>query len=533
MLYRPRPVLEPTPAIRPTSGMWIKPAAKYKRLTASDRGRFLNREKPIAAPDCWNDPSCDKLWRYNLHYFDDLNAPDAEDRDEWHRKLIHRWINENPPGIGTGWEPYPTALRMVNWIKWTLAGNPLAPKWRRSLAVQARWLSKTVEWHLPGHHLFSEAKALVYAGLFFAGGEADAWLKQGLAILARTMADQILPDGGQFERSPMVHALALEDMLDLINATVAYTQSIPTEHHASVASWPELAAKMRPCLAGLCHPDGEIGFFNDAAQGIALRYAVLEDYADRLGLATVDNPNESLVHFDDLGYIRIESEQALALIDVAPLGPDHLPGHGHADTLSFELSLFGQRVLVNSGISTYATGSERLRQRGTPAHNTVTIDDANSSEVWSRFRVARRAKPFDLKLQKVAEYATVSCAHDGYTRLPGKPIHRRAWYLSSGELRVADTITGDFQNARTRFHFHPDFELQTSADGFVTAISEGRQLKITVDGATASLKPTTWHPEFGLALPNQCLEMKFQGKRVSTVFQWIQTKAEESQGEKG
>ena len=81
----------------------------------------------------------------------------------------------------------------------------------------------------------------------------------------------------------------------------------------------------------------------------------------------------------------------MALLDVAPVGPDYLPGHAHADTLSFELSLFGQRVLVNSGTSQYEAGPERSRQRGTAAHNTVIVDGHDSSEVWAGFRVARRA----------------------------------------------------------------------------------------------------------------------------------------------
>ena len=32
-------------------------------------------------------------------------------------------------------------------------------------------------------------------------------------------------------------------------------------------------------------------------------------------------------------------DKVVAIIDVAKIGPDYLPGHGHADTLSFELSI--------------------------------------------------------------------------------------------------------------------------------------------------------------------------------------------------
>ncbi|MFB1490650.1 MULTISPECIES: heparinase II/III family protein [unclassified Thiocapsa] len=54
--------------------------------------------------------------------------------------------------------------------------------------------------------------------------------------------------------------------------------------------------------------------------------------------------------------MHLEAGSAVALLDVAPIGPDYLPGHAHADTLSFELSLFGQRVIVNGGTSRYRIG---------------------------------------------------------------------------------------------------------------------------------------------------------------------------------
>jgi hypothetical protein len=54
-----------------------------------------------------------------------------------------------------------------------------------SLAVQARHLSRRLEYHLLGNHLFANAKALVFAGLFFQGDEADAWLADGHGDILR------------------------------------------------------------------------------------------------------------------------------------------------------------------------------------------------------------------------------------------------------------------------------------------------------------------------------------------------------------
>ena len=74
-------------------------------------------------------------------------------------------------------------------------------------------------------HLFANAKALVFAGLFFEGNEGRKWLNTGLKILEKELREQILEDGGQFELSPMYHALAVEDLLDLINISVVYGRS--------------------------------------------------------------------------------------------------------------------------------------------------------------------------------------------------------------------------------------------------------------------------------------------------------------------
>ena len=201
LLFHPRPDESSAPAVRPFNQSFVSTAARRPSQLGPRRFRFLNRESEVERPGDWNDSDRTKLWLYNLHYFDDLNAQGTGQRSEWHRALINRWIAENPPRQGNGWEPYPTSLRIVNWVKWALVGNVLEVQWKHSLAVQARWLQKRLEWHLLGNHLFANAKALIFAGAFFDGQEAEAWLAKGLEILVREIPEQVLDDGGHFERS--------------------------------------------------------------------------------------------------------------------------------------------------------------------------------------------------------------------------------------------------------------------------------------------------------------------------------------------
>jgi len=130
-LYRPRSDERPPPAIRSMTGSASSYCADRLSLLGPEHFRFLNQDHAGSRPEDWNAADRDELWLYNLHYFDDLNADGAEGRSEWHRELIARWIDENPPGTGNGWESYPLSLRIVNWIKWGLRGNEFDAAWER------------------------------------------------------------------------------------------------------------------------------------------------------------------------------------------------------------------------------------------------------------------------------------------------------------------------------------------------------------------------------------------------------------------
>jgi uncharacterized heparinase superfamily protein len=519
------------PSLRIQQGKWQSPVAHKPTMLGPCRFKFLGVEHDLPANEGWNDSALEKLWLYNLHYFEDLNAESAHARTSWHSALMQRWVAENPPPSGNGWEPYPTSLRIMNWVKWALAGNTLPAGCAQSLATQTRWLCKQLEVHLLGNHLFANAKALVFAGLYFEGSEAEQWLVKGLKILARELPEQVLPDGGNFERSPMYHAIFLEDLLDLLNIAGAYTNQVPT---TLVVLWRDALFRMLDWLQGMTHPDGQIALFNDAAFGVAATSDELAAYAGRvLGTDAVlsglprrcapgnDRGGLHLSQWADSGYIRLECADAIALLDVAPIGPDYLPGHAHADTLSFELSVFGQRVIVNGGTSRYGLGPERLRERQTESHSTVEVGGQSSSEVWGGFRVARRAYPFDLTVSERSEVLSVACSHNGYKRLPGKPMHRRSWQLSPNYMEVVDSVSGSGWYAVARYILHPDVSVERVApDSFHLKLVNGKLILVKVSNGSGRLENTGFAPEFGKVLPTQCIAVDLQDGKAQVQLSW-------------
>jgi hypothetical protein len=198
---------------------------------------------------------------------------------------------------------------------------------------------------------------------------------------------------------------------------------------------------------------------------------------------------------------------------VAPVGPAYIPGHAHADTLSFELSWNTQRVLTNSGTSSYQVGTQRAWERSTAAHNTVEIDTENSSEVWSSFRVGRRARPFDKDAGEVDGVLCVSASHDGYRRLKGAPVHQRVLETTEGNLRVRDTVLGrGAHRAAGYFHFPPGIRLEESPmGGWKIILPQGGVLRIAGrDGLRLTREEGKYAPEFGKVLSRPVLVWRIE-----------------------
>ena len=496
-LYRPAIPGRTEPALRPVVSAFIPGIGRPATVLGPNRVRFLSEEGSIESSAAWNDPSRAKLWLYQLHYFDDLCAADAPLRRELHRELIERWIRENPPGCGVGWDPYPLSLRIVNWIKWHLSGNALDDAALASLAQQVRYLRPRLEYHLLGNHLLENLKTLVVAGCFFAGAEADSWRVDGLRMLQKQVSEQVLPDGGHFELAPMYHGIVLEGLLDVVNVLRTYGFAVP--------EWLSAACRrMVRWSAAMVHPDGEWAQFNDTALGFAARPDALQAYAERLGIE-VPLQCETLTVLRDSGFVRAARGPWVLFADVGDLGPDYNPAHGHADTLSFELSCRQERLIVDTGVSTYETGPLRSFQRSTRAHNTVEVDSEDSSEVWASFRVARRARAHDLQAVESPEATVIVGEHDGYRRLRGNPIHRREWRLTDDTLIVTDTVLSRGKHRLTaRIHLHPRYRVRQSSPELMEIVDGSGACVATLSRGswpTAQIESYHYSPTFGQTVP--------------------------------
>lgn len=456
-----------------------------------------------------------KLWRYNLHYFDYL----FDDFRSLRQKilLISDWVQRNPVGRGDGWEPYTASLRIVNWIKFFLQSDQSAPPPQdclHSLYQQAAWLENNVEYHILANHYLKNGKALYFAGMFFSGAEANRWLKTGLAILLEEAKEQILDDGGHFERSPMYHSIAVADYLDVLNLM----QNSPSVSSDGIDILKYKVGKALDFLCDVSMPDGEIPLFNDAAFGVASTFNELVAHARQIiGYEPpIYAKSLTITAKRDTGYFVIRQGNDALVFDCGPIGPDYQPGHAHCDTLSYELALNGRRFIVDSGVYDYENSPERRYARSTKAHNTVSVDHAEQSEIWGVFRVARRARPISASIIQVGtSSANIEGAHDGFKRLNGEVTHIRS--VNFNEIKgysVCDKLEGNGRHLiESYIHLHPDFSVTVNHD--VIAVSGlGGEIfaDIQVGSGHIRVERGWYFPEFGVKLENVLIVLWLDGE---------------------
>ena len=529
-------------APRPSQPVSLRPGvqllhhvAMHPSVDTDTAFTFLHRER-VFDPGriSWACADMPRLWRYNLHYFDYFQNPQRSVENKSH--LVSDWIEHNPQGTVDAWEPYTASLRIVNWVKFFLSlsaaslkksigaeGGPtgefhtgLQPEWLVSLYSQALWLEQHIEYHILANHYLKNGVALVFAGVYFEGVDADRWLRKGLRILREELKEQFLSDGGHYERSPMYHSICVVDYLDVWNLARNSPAAIPDD----VAD--EFIGKVTAALEflnGICFPDGTIPLFNDSAFGIAPTPHQIFDYAERvIGYKALGPAKNLMVNaFPSSGYYVCRKADDMIIIDCGPIGPDYQPGHAHCDTLSYELVIDGRRVVVDSGVCDYEPSQERAYARSTSAHNTVMVDREEQSEMWGVFRVARRANPIQSHIDKTGQESVLfEGAHDGYKRLSGKPIHRRRMsYDGHGSWMIRDLLEGSGTHRMESFvHFHPDYSLVPSGEGVFRIERDGEPIAVIEALSTCRMEVQQgcYFPEFGLSQKNPVLAFSCYGE---------------------
>jgi uncharacterized heparinase superfamily protein len=302
----------------------------------------------------------------------------------------------------------------------------------------------------------------------------------------------------------------MEDLVDLISIS----EQLPSNFPKDIIK--EKFIKGMHWLQTMIYNNEELAHFNDCANGIAPKFSNLVNYASELGILVPNFNVPKFSYHQSSGFVVYKDNGFHLIADIGKVGPDYLPGHAHADTLSFELSIKGHRVIVNSGTSVYGSTKERLRQRGTSAHSTVQIDNQDSSEVWSGFRVANRAIPFDINVNYSNNaLISFSACHDGYKRILTSPIHKREFICSNTSIEINDHISGSGNQVVSRYFIHPDVEISKVEKEFLLSKNGEVIVKLSFESFyNAIICESTYHDNFGSCIINKCIQITGKGPQI-------------------
>jgi hypothetical protein len=473
---------------------------------------------------------------------------------------LESWFDACPQGQGPNWaSALEAGLRLINWsIAWQLigaaqsplfntpAGQRLRERWLDSVHQHACFIRGYFSLHSSANnHLIGEA-----AGLFVAAAtwphwpETSLWLAESQAILEAETARQNFADGVNREQ-----AIAYQQFeLDLLLTTLLAGRA------AGIALSPATCVQLEAMLehiAAIMDAGGHVPAFGDSDDGYVVRLsqednfspyrsllatgAILFERSDfRFKAGILDDKTRWLLGPDadssfarlDAADTRLRARRAFAqggyyvlgcefetrreirlVADAGPLGYGAIAAHGHADALSFTLSIGGQEFLVDPGTYTYRPDSPwRAYFRGTVAHNTVRVDGRDQSEPGGNFLWLARARA-TCSTWKISDVRDVFEGwHDGYRRLPDALTHRRRITLEKATrvIVIEDRLEANADHdIELLFHFSHHCRVEAVDNGFrVQRGGTSIQLRLPqAAGATADVHCASLEPRLGWVSP--------------------------------
>lgn len=340
----------------------------------------------------WRVLNASHLWNYNLHYLEFLIPLAVKYSDtgeesyflKW-KEFMEGWLKQSSDD---SFEPYTISMRVPNLLicmellREKLRNTELESLVMTSLYRQYRYLLKTQEQALLANHYFENLKAIVISSLLFQ--ETDIYHKY-FDLFLKEIEEQILTDGIHFERSLMYHKIILEDILR-VHAALNSTQR-RADAEKLIPTIQIMASAMMKLEKGF----ERTPLFNDAGNNVSKSRDALLQACNFVSEKKDAHKVAAAEGFEASGYYKLIHKDTAIFFDCGEIGPSYMGGHAHCDCLSFELSVNGKALFVNSGTGQYQ-GELRPFFRSTAAHNTVMIDDREQSELWGEHRAARRIR---------------------------------------------------------------------------------------------------------------------------------------------
>lgn len=500
-LARLKPVRVPDAPMRPFRDLWPGEPTRGARLL---RGEFevAGTARPLLPAEeggeGWDKGAGPPVWRAAAHGFSwlrDLRALGTDAARLRARALAADWLMrgaEDPIADA----PEVAGARLSAWLgHWDFFAATAEDEFRQAIMLRLAQDARDITAALPAEATHRGALVALKGAMAAAValGE-DNYLQRCIRFLPPELERQFHADGGHVERSPAQQLLALQDLIEIRN--LLHGAGIEAPPHLTVA-----LDRAAPALRLFRHGDGALALFN----GTRDENSSLVD----LVLTQAQGRGRAPLSLGETGFQRMQAGRTLVLVDCGTpptgrgaSGPTGLPRGAdrlaHAGTLSFEMSVGRDRMIVNCGAAPAAEEVWRDALRATAAHSTLVLSDTNSAELREE-GLGRRPEVVEAERQESNGAQWLEASHDGWRKAFGG-IHRRRLYLaeSGDDLRGEDVI--EMEGGRTvpsfavRFHLHPGVAATMLQDesGVLLRLPSGAGWRMRVKGARVALEESLY-----------------------------------------
>ncbi len=450
-------------------------------------------------PDSWNDaaengasprPMAPPLLHAHAQGFTwlrDLRALGTDGARLRARTLVAEWL-QRPPADPLSRAPDVVGARVNAWLTHydffaASADDAFRQRLMARLLVDSRSLAAMVPCPTHDHRTLTAYKGLLACAV--AMPEHSHLLTRYMRHIAAELGRQVLLDGCHVERSPAAHLAALRELAEM-RALMQTGQIAPPLAVAAALD------RMSPALRALRHADGGLALFN----GTYEEAPALID----LVLAQAARGRSVQAALPEGGFIRLQVGRCLLFVDAGPPPPPGYDALSHAGTLSFELSIGRERLIVNCGAGVTPAWQEALRR--TAAHSVLVIGDRSSSDFATDVHagapvgVVRRPAHVEVDHKQSGGAHWLELSHDGYKPAFGA-VHRRRLYLAeSGEdIRGEDFVEAEKPLAFVlRFHLHPDViaKHDTEQGSLLLTLHSGAQWRMRIEGGAVAIDESVY-----------------------------------------
>jgi hypothetical protein len=464
------------------------------------------------------------------------------------------WLDANPPGTGINWvNPMEIGIRAVNlvWAVGTLERwRPLDRSLRERLTTSLRWHGRHIRANLEGapylrsNHYLADLLGLLVLGSVLAGEpDAASWSRFARRELQREIARQVRTDGVSFEASLSYHGLALEMLV--IASLVADWAGAPLSE-----AFHQRLRRMADVSRSTRHGNGRIPLFGDQDSGRILPegFSRPPTHDNLLWLAAAlehrTRPLEDIAHpevawtfglerwqkatglplrapipspaFPEGGIFVLSGARAHLVVRCGDVGQNGFGGHAHNDVLSYELSINGIPLIVDSGTYAYTFDVDaRNRFRATSSHNTVRVDaeEINPIDPARVFELRRFARTTVEAYEVSGRRLGLAGSHDGYRRLQDPCVHRRRFAMDaeSGEVEVRDEIEGaGSHHVESFLHLAPGARVRRTGEAAFEVELGPTRASVTFEGGGASIETGWVSDRYGVREKGQVLVSRIE-----------------------